>query len=143
MTRAGGRGVMAVNLAVLPVVAGLMAGTGAMAAYVVGPAMAPTAAVEVAGPKSCETQTWPYIDNRCVAAGGQQTRKVRLVMAPREATPADAAAADAKMDAPPAAEQLVTRDTVGRPDTVAPAAMPAVPGFQSHRERRRPRPPPA
>ena len=62
----------ALNLAALPVIAGLMAGTGAMAAYVVGPTTAPAAvsAPEVAAPKvpapkpkSCEAQTWPYIDN--------------------------------------------------------------------------------
>ena len=60
----------ALNLAALPVIAGLMAGTGAMAAYVVGPTRAPAAVSgpEVAAPKpkACEAQTWPYIEGRCV-----------------------------------------------------------------------------
>jgi hypothetical protein len=127
------------NLAALPVIAGLMAGTGAMATYVVGPTTAPAAvsAPEVAAPKpkSCEGQTWPYIEGRCVATSTQQDRKVRFVMAPRDglsaATPAEASdetpAAAPKMDRPsPAApEQLVTRDTVARSvETAPPAAMP-------------------
>jgi hypothetical protein len=131
------------NLAALPVIAGLMAGTGAMAAYVVGPTStpasvsAPIAPIAASAPqaKPCEAQTWPYIDSRCVAAGAAQNRKVRLVMAPRdgvsdvtapEASGAAPAAAP-KMDAPApaAAEQLVTRETVGRSvETAAPAAIP-------------------
>jgi hypothetical protein len=129
----------ALNLAALPVIAGLMAGTGAMATYVVGPATAPVSGPEVAAPKpkSCEAQTWPYIEGRCVAASTQQNRKVRFVTAPRDGlsavTPAEAAdetsAAAPTMDRPsPAApEQLVTRDTVARSiETAPPAAMPPV-----------------
>jgi hypothetical protein len=126
----------ALNLA-LPAIAGLMAGTGAMTAYVAGPTTAPAAisAPEVAAPKrkSCEAQTWPYIDNRCVATNAQQNRKVRLVMAPRDGVSdvgsPEAPAVERKMDAPaPAApEQLVTRDTVARSaETAPPAAMPQV-----------------
>ena len=130
----------ALNLAALPVFAGLMAGTGAMATYVAGPT-APAAvsapAVAAPKPKSCEAQTWPYIDNRCVATNAQQNRQVRFVMAPRDgvsdvAAPAGSAQTPAtarKMDAPsPAApEQLVTRDTVGRFfETAPPVAMPPV-----------------
>ena len=125
----------ALNLAALSVIAGLMAGTGAMATYVVGPATAPVSApVEVAAPKPkpCETQTWPYIENRCVAGRAQQSREVRLVMAPRDgasnATVPEASIPVApKMDAPTAAaaEKLVTRDTVGRSvEPVAPQAVP-------------------
>jgi hypothetical protein len=90
--------------------------------------------VEIAAPKpkSCEAQTWPYIDNRCIAAHTPQTRKVRFVMAPRDGTsdatvPEAASNAAPKMDAPTAAapEQLVTRDAVGRAvEPAAPRAMP-------------------
>jgi hypothetical protein len=122
-----------------------MAGTGAMATYFVGP----TAPVEVAAPKpkSCEAQTWPYIDNRCVAASTRQTRKVRLVMAPRDSVsdvtvPEASTPVAPKMDAPnmdaptaAAAEKLVTRDTVGR--SVEPAAAQAVPEPVSRRAEKR------
>jgi hypothetical protein len=130
----------ALNIAALPVIAGLMAGTGAMGAYVIGPTLTPASAsapvsAAVAAPqtKPCEQQTWPYIENRCVATGVQQNRKVRLVMAPREgvsdvAVP-EASTPDAapRLDAPAPAvsEKLVTRDTVGRSvETAPPAAMP-------------------
>jgi hypothetical protein len=130
----------ALNLAALPVIAGLMAGTGAMATYVVGPttpAAVSAPAVAAPKPKSCEAQTWPYIDNRCVATSAQQNRKVRFVAAPRDglsdvAPPeasAETPASASKMDAPSAAapEQLVTHDTVGRPvETAPPAAMPQI-----------------
>src|ERR1041384_2745307 len=97
-----------------PVVAGLAAGTGALAAYVTtgsAPAAKEPAAIVAALPVntmppaamvateqvtpakpakklSCEEQTWPYIDNRCIARkgdkGSEPTRSVRLVMAPRD-----------------------------------------------------------
>jgi hypothetical protein len=95
-----------------PIVAGLAAGTGALAAYVTTPsapvAKEPVAIVaalpvatmpppaltteQIAPAKakklSCEEQTWPYIDNRCIARkgdkGGEPTRTVRFVVAPRE-----------------------------------------------------------
>jgi hypothetical protein len=135
----------ALNIAALPLIAGLMAGTGAMGAYVIGPASTPasasaptSAASTVSAPKSkpCEQQTWPYIENRCVATSAQQNRKVRLVMAPRDGV-SDVAAPEAsgtapvaasQMDAPAptAAEKLVTRDAVGRPvEAAPPAALPA------------------
>ena len=114
----------------IPVLAGLAAGTGAVGAYVATPAATapitvaalpaastPTAPVasEQATPAkpdakpSCEKQTWPYLDNRCLARI-DPARKVRLVAAPRdgEATPTDAPAA------------LVTSDTVLRGPDVAP-----------------------
>jgi len=134
----------ALNLAALPLIAGLMAGTGAMGAYVIGPTFTPVsaavsapAAAAVSAPKlkPCEQQTWPYIENRCVATGVQQNRKVRLVAAPRDgvsdvaAPEASGTAPDAapKLDAPApaAAEKLVTRDAVGRSvETAPPAATP-------------------
>ena len=98
-----------------PVVVGLAAGTGALAAYVTtgsAPAAKEPAAIVAALPApssalaplavtteqitpakpakklSCEEQTWPYIDNRCIARKGEQgaepARAVRLVMPPRE-----------------------------------------------------------
>ena len=98
-----------------PIVAGLAAGTGALAAYVttgsapvakepvaiVAALPAPSAApapvvvtteqitpVKPAKKLSCEEQTWPYIDNRCIARkgdkGSEPARAVRLVTAPRE-----------------------------------------------------------
>jgi hypothetical protein len=98
-----------------PVVVGLAAGTGAIAAYVTTPSApapreaaaiiaalpaastAPTSAavtIEQITPAkpakklSCEEQTWPYIDNRCIARkgdkGSEPARAVRLVTAPRE-----------------------------------------------------------
>jgi hypothetical protein len=149
----------ALNIAALPLIAGLMAGTGAMGAYVIGPVATPapasapaSTAATVAAPKTkpCEAQTWPYIENRCVATGAQQNRKVRLVMAPRDGTepvpevPGIAPATAPQMDAPApaAAEKLVTRDTVGRSiEPAAPAAtMPQVSPQNSRRaEKRRPR----
>ena len=114
----------------IPVLAGLAAGTVAVGAYVATPtATAPitvaalpstsTPAAPVASEQatpakpdakpSCEKQTWPYLDNRCLARI-DPARKVRLVAAPRdgEATPTDAPAA------------LVTSDTVLRGPDVAP-----------------------
>ena len=148
---------MALNLAALPVIAGLMAGTGAMGAYVVGPTSAPAsasvsapvaAAVSAPQAKPCEQQTWPYIENRCGATGVQQNRKVRLVMAPREGV-SEVAAAEAsgtapaaapKMDAPApaAAEKLMTRDTVGRPvEAALPVAVPQISPLNSKRVEKR------
>jgi hypothetical protein len=99
----------------LPIVAGLAAGTGALAAYVTNgsaPSAREPAAIVAALPAtttapapvvvtteqitpakpgkklSCEEQTWPYIDNRCIARkgdkGSEPARSVRFVMAPRD-----------------------------------------------------------
>jgi hypothetical protein len=122
-----------------PVVAGLAAGTGALAAYITSPApaaaakepaaivaalpatsaaAAPAAATtEQITPKpakklSCEEQTWPYIDNRCIARKGDApVRNVRLVMAPREGDDGATGATTPK---------LVTSDGVLRGPGVAP-----------------------
>jgi len=118
----------------IPVLVGLAAGTGAVAAYVSGPTPAISAsagtqvaalpstttapapaAVEQATPAkpdakpSCEKQTWPYLDNRCIARGNDPARKVRVVVAPRAGEAAPAA-------------NLVTSDTVLRGPGVAPEA---------------------
>lgn len=129
-----------VKFVAIPVLAGLAAGTGAVAAYVTGPtpavsasaaagtavaalpstsaAAAPVAAEQATPAKpdskpSCEQQTWPYLDNRCIARGNEPARKVRLVMAPR-------AGEDVPNTA--AAPSLVTSDTVLRGPGVAPEA---------------------
>src|SRR6266850_3293582 len=118
-----------VKFVAIPVLAGLAAGTGAVAAYVTAPVPAVTASAattvaalprtstgsvttEQGNPAkpstkpSCERETWPYIDNRCMTRrGNEPARQVRLVMAPREG------------DAVPntaAAPTLVTSDTVLR-----------------------------
>src|SRR5215213_3478315 len=126
----------------IPVLAGLAAGTGALAAYVTGPTSTPAISAS-AGPTvaalpqtstapvtlapvmpllatpakaeakpSCEQQTWPYLDSRCIARSGDSARKIRVVMAPR-----------AGEAAPPAATaNLITSDTVLRGPGVAPEA---------------------
>ena len=91
------------NLTVLPVVASLVAGTGALATYATAPstprdtavpqavAVVPDAApVSKAVPSpaapaasSCDAQTWPYIDPSCTATTSAAERKVRVVAAPR------------------------------------------------------------
>src|SRR4051812_2230135 len=135
----------------LPVVAGLAAGTGALAAYITSPAPAaaakepvaivaalpaavpspaPTVAIEQPAPAkakkpSCEQQTWPYIDNRCIARKGDApVRNVRLVMAPREGE--DSGMASAK------GPKLITSDGVLRgpgvaPETETPKTKPVTP----------------
>src|SRR5436853_718075 len=132
-----------VKFVAIPVLAGLAAGTGALGAYVVSPSAATSApamtvaalpsapavpatpvASEQATPAkpaakpSCEQQTWPYLDGRCIGRSNE-TRNVRVVMAPRagEATAATAAAS----------ADLVTSDTVLRGPSVAPGVKePAV-----------------
>jgi hypothetical protein len=130
-----------------PIVAGLAAGTGALAAYVTtGPASAPKQSVEIVAAlpatptaampavtseqitpakatkkPSCEEQTWPYIDNRCIARKGDKgelTRNVRLVMASRDSDGGLATGAGPK---------LVTSDGVLRGPNVAPEAPKAKP----------------
>src|SRR4051812_41128456 len=123
-----------VKFVAIPVLAGLAAGTGALGAYGVSPSPAtsaptmtvaalpsapastatPVAAEEATPAKpaakpSCEQQTWPYLDGRCIGRSND-TRNVRVVMAPR-----------AGEAAPPAATaNLVTSDTVLRGPSVAP-----------------------
>lgn len=129
-----------VKFVAVPLIAGLLAGTGAVAAYVGGPASAPrnTAQIVAALPataapvtsepvvsdqaapskpnkkKSCEEQTWPYIENRCIVRKGREpARSVRLVMASREG--------DAGLSSS-TAPILVTSDGVLRGPGVAPEA---------------------
>ena len=72
------------HLAAIPLLAGLAAGTGAVATYVVAPDTATAPAM--AQNRPCEAQTWPYIDRACVTATSSAVRepdKVRIVTAPR------------------------------------------------------------
>jgi len=150
-----------------PIVAGVAAGTGALAAYVTtGPAPAATkepAAIVAALPAtsaapppatvateqitpakpakklSCEEQTWPYIDNRCIARkgdkGAEPARAVRVVVAPRDD---DGGVASGK------GPRLITSDGVLRGPGVAPEAdvktKPAAPAVKKAKrsETRRP-----
>jgi hypothetical protein len=124
-----------VKFVAIPILAGLAAGTGAVASYVAGPtpaisasagtqvaalpstsmpAAAPIATDQATTPEarpSCEKQTWPYLDNRCIARGNEAGRNVRFVVAPRAGEAAPAATAS-----------LVTSDTVLRGRGVAPEA---------------------
>lgn len=117
---------------IIPVAVGFAAGTGALAAYVTAPATPASAATttvaalptdlapvktEQATPApvrretkpSCDQQTWPYLDSRCITRR-DPARKVRLVMAPRNGDAVPGAASPA----------LVTSDTVLRGPGVAP-----------------------
>jgi hypothetical protein len=121
-----------------PIVAGLAAGTGALGAYVTtgsAPAARAPAAIVAALPSpstapapatvtteqitpakakkpSCEQQTWPYIDNRCIARkDNEPARVVRIVAAPHDE---DGVVASGK------GPKLVTSDGVLRGPAVAP-----------------------
>jgi len=139
-----------------PIIAGLAAGTGARAAYVTtpasapaatepvaviaalpsAPAMAPSVTTEQIAPvkakkPSCEQQTWPYIDNRCIARSGTAPRNVRVVMAPRDD---DGSMASGK------GPKLVTSDGVLRgpgvaPEADAPKAKPVAPTIKKSARR--------
>jgi hypothetical protein len=62
--------------------------------------------------RSCETQTWPYIDSKCMNGTAAPDKSVRLVVAPRTGETPDVTSS------PP----LVTSDTVLRgPQNAAPA----------------------
>ena len=138
------------NLAVLPVVASLVAGTGALATYATAPntpretaaqqaiASAPQAAAvtpEAARPSpappaasSCNAQTWPYIDASCTTTTSAAERKVRVVTAPRASELPDAGVrvhipAPQNPNVTPVATPpgMTTSDTVLRsPDIVVP-----------------------
>ena len=121
------------HAAAIPVLAGLVAGTGAVA-FMSGGAQPPvqTAAISTQTPdtgKSCETQTWPYIEQRCLAGKASgENRPVRLVTAPNEPIQ-KATAAPASTNAlkpAPNSGNLVSRDTVLRAPNYY-NSIPAVP----------------
>ncbi|MEA2930437.1 MAG: hypothetical protein QOG38_2865, partial [Hyphomicrobiales bacterium] len=62
------------QIAAIPVLAGLAAGTGAVATYVAVPAN-PAAVTAAAPQRDCSVQTWPYVDRACVAVAPQEQRK--------------------------------------------------------------------
>lgn len=153
----------------IPVVASLVAGTGALATLMsgatsVGTPSGTAATVVQQADRPCDHQTWPYIDNRCIASSKQrEQRPVRLVNAPRDsdastlgvaATPSVPAmpqpAPQSMFQAPPApaapaaAPNLTTRDTVLQQPQAAPAAVetpdrrkPRVRSERRHRNDRR------
>lgn len=145
------------NLVALPVVAGLMAGTGVVAAYVTGPISAPpavTASVvtapavvlpaETSRPagQPCAAQTWPYLDAKCLTR--VEARPVRVVTAPRADEASDSPAVvptgEGQPVSVPAQDQLApgsgltSNDTVlYQPDVVTP------PTSKAHAKRARER----
>jgi len=134
------------KLAAIPVVAGLAVGTAAGASFVASPAYGPAAkapqvaavstlavmpaaavpATPAPASRPCETQTWPYLDSKCMAGPAQ--KRIRLVTAPRAGEVANAA--------PNAPDGLITSDTVLR----APQNIDAIPPAETKptpREKRR------
>jgi hypothetical protein len=112
----------ALQLAAIPVAAGLLAGSGAIATFISAP---PNASVSTAaGPARqtgvpCSAQTWPYIDQKCMPSGTDPKRSVRLVSAPRneasEANQNPPVSSTGSAAAARAAEpSLTTSDTVLR-----------------------------
>ena len=131
------------HIAAIPILAGLVAGTGAVATYVsAGEPAKPvqTAAVSTEAPvvtKSCDAQTWPYIEQRCLAGNTNAAKPVRLVSAPTNesvqqtnTTPAPSVSAAPAPDA----GKLVSRDTVLRAPNYT-NSIPAVPDNLASGER--------
>ena len=124
---------LALNLIALPVMAAPVAGTGAVATFVNGSASGSAStppAVAVQAEQPCATQTWPYIDSKCMT-GAQAKAPVRMVIAPRSHETSDAVIGNANTvpsAAVPAGTSATTperalftsRDTVLRqPDALA------------------------
>ena len=155
---------LTLNLAVLPVVAGLVAGTGALASYATAPTSrdvapmqqavavsgavsAPTAVPSPATPaaSSCNAQTWPYIDSSCGKNTAATERKVRVVTAPRASELPDGSTrlhvpAPQNPNVTPVAVPpgMTTSDTVLRsPDIVVPP--PKLPKREKRAEQRQER----
>ena len=102
-----------IQLVAIPLLAGLVAGTGAVATYVKAPedALASTASAS----RPCSAQTWPYIDRACVSDAQQEPRTVRIVtpLRPEDAFAARWAAAPPP-NAAPALPGMTTSDGVLR-----------------------------
>ncbi len=74
------------QLAAIPVAAGLLAGSGAIATFISAPSNATVSAAASPARQagvSCSAQTWPYIDQKCMPSAADPKRTVRLVSAPR------------------------------------------------------------
>jgi len=117
------------HLAAIPVFAGLLAGSGAVATFIAAPSspavVSAAASPVLANPAQqavlpCTAQTWPYIDPKCISSANDQRRTVRLVAAPRsdEAGEANASAPVSSTTSAAAARaadpSLATSDTVLR-----------------------------
>jgi hypothetical protein len=145
---------LTMQLAAVPVLAGLVVGTGAAATFVSTsaapiPAEATTAATQPAS-RPCEAQTWPYIDRACLGlasgAAARLDRPVRIVAAPRTSdvsAPASGIPAAVPASAPPvttaapgADVPLVSSDTVLR-QPQNPAAESAAPAPQLKKKKPR------
>jgi hypothetical protein len=123
------------HVAAIPVLAGLVAGTGAVAAFVSGGGQpVQTAAISSTQTpqtgKSCDAQTWPYIEQRCLAGkASTENRPVRLVTAPSSEPGQQSNMAPATPNAgkpAPDSGNLVSRDTVLRAPNYY-NSIPAVP----------------
>jgi hypothetical protein len=118
------------HVAAIPILAGLVAGTGAVA-FMGGGRPVQTATVNTDAPattKSCDAQTWPYIEQRCLAGkASEEKRPVRLVTAPVN-EPSTSSATPSSAPPPSAAPSgsLVSRDTVLRAPNYY-NSIPAVP----------------
>jgi hypothetical protein len=110
------------QLAAIPVAAGLLAGSGAIATFISAPS---NASVSVAASPArqtgvpCSAQAWPYIDQKCMSSAAPK-RTVRLVSAPRNGEASEASenapvSSTGSAAAARAAEpSLTTSDTVLR-----------------------------
>lgn len=123
------------HMAAIPVLAGLLAGTGAVAAFMSGDRPVQTAVLSTAAlssetpatTKSCDTQIWPYIERKCLAAGtNANKRPVRFVAAPASMGPVETT--------PAPSGNLVSRDTVLRAPHYT-NSIPAVPDNLASGER--------
>jgi len=119
------------HLAAIPVVAGLLAGSGALAAFIAAPSspaamvgVAPSDLTTISAPAPqaglpCTAQAWPYIDQNCMTSANNAKRTVRLVMAPRtgeaiETSTATVSSTTSAATARAAEPSLTTSDTVLR-----------------------------
>jgi hypothetical protein len=115
------------HLAAIPVAAGLLVGSGAIATFMTGQSNPMVVSTAISAPASatvpsappCVAQTWPYLDQTCMATARSDKRAVRLVAAPRSGEASDsnsgavsstASAASARAAEP----SLTTSDTVLR-----------------------------
>ena len=132
---------LTLNLVVIPVLAGLVAGTGAVASFVSGSPGPSGSAARME--QSCTAQTWPYIDSKCLA--GNEQKRVRLVAAPRAdetpdtlTSPTAVSPAPAPKDGDRAATppMLTSRDTVLRQGDISPAPKVTRPRGKRSEQRR-------
>jgi hypothetical protein len=140
------------HLAAIPVVAGLLAGSGAVATFIAAPSSSAVSAPASPAPQAhvpCAAQAWPYIDQKCLPAATNQ-RAVRLVNAPRTGEPiertADAPVSSTTSAATARAAEpsLTTSDTVLRapqqlatPDVAPQAAKPRIKRSETRQQRER------